>query len=105
MIGRCRPAAPSGAGNKIFFWYDFYNYAAPLVLRTRARLHVKFLDTIGVFKRGNAMPYEVEPGRAGVAVPYASTDSEVTIYVRALGADTYAAGIAELLPLIFGITP
>jgi hypothetical protein len=51
------------------------------------RSGIKFPDTIGVYKRGKAMPYEAEPGKAGVAIEYASNDSEVTIYVRALGAD------------------
>ncbi len=51
------------------------------------RSGIKFPETIGAYKRGKATPYEAEPGKAGVAIAYASDDAEVTIYVRALGDD------------------
>ncbi|CAN5785739.1 hypothetical protein BH09VER1_BH09VER1_18270 [soil metagenome] len=49
------------------------------------RSGIEFPGAIGSFKRGEATPYEAEPGKPGVAIEYGSEEAAVTIYVRAAG--------------------
>lgn len=49
------------------------------------RTGIEFPEKVGVYQRGNTTPYHPEPDKDGVAVAYQAEDTEVTVYVRALG--------------------
>lgn len=67
------------------------------------RSGIEFPAAIGSYKRGKVTPYEVEPGKPGVAIEYSSKDAEVTVYVKTSTTGDYKTSDDFLKATLAGI--